>query len=143
MYTHYNIALLVAAGSSALAALLHVAVIIGGTSWYRFFGAGDRMVRASMAGKLYPAVVTSGIVLVLAAWSAYALSGAGVLPALPLLKVGLVVITAVYLLRGAVLFPVLLMSGVQARTFGIWSSAICLLFGLFHLAGVVQVWSRL
>ena len=28
-----------------IAALLHVACIVGGPAWYRFFGAGERMAR--------------------------------------------------------------------------------------------------
>jgi hypothetical protein len=38
----YKTSLVVGAGLSFIAALLHVARIFGGPSWYRFFGAGDR-----------------------------------------------------------------------------------------------------
>eukprot|EP01035_Chromulina_nebulosa_P005432 gene5432-7363_t len=64
---------------SAGAALLHVGCILGGPRWYRFFGAGERMVRLAERGSRRPAIITSGIVLVLAAWSAFAFSGAGVI----------------------------------------------------------------
>jgi hypothetical protein len=39
----YKTSLVVGAGLSIIAALLHMARIFGGPSWYRFFGAGDRM----------------------------------------------------------------------------------------------------
>jgi hypothetical protein len=35
---------------SAAAALLHIAVIVGGAEWYRFFGAGEGMARLAERG---------------------------------------------------------------------------------------------
>ena len=46
----YKTSLVVGAGLSIIAALLHVACIFGGPSWYRFFGVGDR--RANRAFRL-------------------------------------------------------------------------------------------
>jgi hypothetical protein len=143
MSAGYNITLVIAACLSATAALLHIGVIFGGAAWYRFFGAGERMALAAAAGRFYPAVVTSGIALVLFLWAAYALAGAGVIRTLPMLKVVLCAITAVYLLRGLVIVPVLLAPRGPATSFGIWSSGICLVFGIVHLLGLVQVWARL
>jgi hypothetical protein len=139
----YNSALVVGAGLSAVAALLHVACIFGGPAWYRFFGAGERMAEAAARGSPYPAILTLGITVVLLAWAAYALSAAGALPSLPLLKAGIVAITAVYLLRGLVLFPVLMLKPAQVTPFVVWSSLICLGYGLVHLRGLVQVWPKL
>jgi hypothetical protein len=63
---------------SAGASLLHLGCIAGGASWYRFFGAGEKMAR--MAERGWRAVpVTVLIAAVLALWSAYAFSAAGVL----------------------------------------------------------------
>jgi hypothetical protein len=139
----YNHALIIAAVLSAIGALLHVACIAGGPAWYRFFGAGERMATAAERGEWWPAMATLGITLVLLAWAAYALSAAGMLPALPLLKAGIVAITAVYLLRGLILFPVLALKPAQVTPFIVWSSLICLGYGLVHLWGVVQVWDTL
>jgi hypothetical protein len=143
MTQSYNFALMVSAALSVIAALLHVGCIIGGPSWYRFFGAGERMAKAAERGSMYPTLVTSGIIAVLLVWAAYALSAAGVLPSLPLLKAGIIVITAVYLIRGLVMVPVLVMAPGKATPFVIWSSLICLGYGTVHLVGVVQIWSRL
>ncbi|QYF92776.1 hypothetical protein KY495_18905 [Massilia sp. PAMC28688] len=140
MPTHYNLPLVVAAILSAIAALLHVGIIVGGAPWYRFFGAGDSMARADAAGRVYPAVVTAFIALVLATWSAYALAGAGVIAPLPQLKAALVGITAVYLLRGLAVVPLLLFARHQATPFLVWSSLICIGLGAVHLAGLAQVW---
>ena len=92
---------------SAGASLLHLGVIIGGPDWYRFFGAGEGMARMAEQGSWTPTVITLGIASVLAVWSAYAFSGAGVIPRLPLIRTALVLISGVYLLRGLVLIPAL------------------------------------
>ena len=81
-----NLFLVIGASMSAVAALLHVGCIIFGASWYRFFGAGERMAQMASAGSWYPAIVTSFIAAMLFTWSLYALSGAGVIPRLPLLR---------------------------------------------------------
>lgn len=86
----------------------------------------------------YPAIVTLGIALVLALWAAYALSGAGLLAALPFLKWCLAAITAVYLLRGLAVFPLFLFAREQATPFLVWSSVICIGYGVVHLVGIMQ-----
>ncbi|QQZ41143.1 hypothetical protein IF690_24550 [Pseudomonas sp. SK3(2021)] len=142
MTNGYNMALVIGAGLSLLAALMHVGVIMVGPSWYRLFGAGERFVRAAQAGRWFPAVVTAGIALVLAAWAVYALSAAGVIGPLPLLRPALIAITLVYLLRG-LLGPVALAGTGRSRRFIFVSSTICLVYGLVHLFGLVQVWGSL
>lgn len=139
----YNIPLLVGAGLSAIAALLHICIIFGGPAWYRFFGAGERMAAGAAAGHLYPALVTLLIACMLGVWAAYALSGAGVLQPLPLLALALPAITAVYLLRGLVVVALFVFDRRRLTAFWVWSSAICLVYGVVHLVGVVQVWERL
>lgn len=136
-----NPLLILAAALSAIAALLHVGCIAFGAPWYRFFGAGERMARLAEAGSWRPAVITSVIVAMLSVWALYALSGAGVVARLPLLRLGLVAIASVYTLRGV--------AGLLYAAFGAgapfwwWSSAICLGFGLVHIAGLLQVWPQL
>jgi hypothetical protein len=82
-----NSFLLTGAALSAVAAVLHVGCIIFGGSWYRFFGAGERMVRLSASGSVTPAIITGGIAVVLTLWSLYAFSAAGVIPRLPLIRI--------------------------------------------------------
>jgi hypothetical protein len=142
MTNEYNMALVIGAGLSLLAALMHVGVIVGGPSWYRLFGAGERFVRAAQAGRWFPALVTAGIALVLGAWAAYALSAAGVFEPLPLLRPALCAITLVYLLRG-LLGPFTLVGTGRSVRFVVVSSVVCLVYGLVHLFGLVQVWGSL
>ncbi|UMR29266.1 hypothetical protein MJ904_19570 [Massilia sp. MB5] len=139
----YNMALLLGAALSAIAALLHLGIIVGGPAWYRFFGAGERMATMAEQGKLYPALLTLGIAAVLAAWAAYALSGAGLLAPLPLLKAGLCVIAAVYLLRGLAIVPLLTVARSKSTPFLLWSSVICLGYGIVHAIGLRQIWHTL
>ena len=136
--------LLLGALFSAIAALLHLACIAFGAPWYRFFGAGEGMARLAEAGSPKPAVITVGIAAVLAAWSLYALSGAGVIGRLPLARWVLCAITAVYLLRGlAGLALAVFAPGERSVAFWWWSSAICLAIGAVYLMGTRQAWPRL
>jgi len=128
---------------SAIAALAHLAAIVGGPDWYRFFGAGEGMARAAERGELRPVLITLGIAAILLVWAAYAFSGAGLLPRLPLLRTGLVMITAIYLLRGLAPVAILLFRPAAMSPFVWWSSAIVLVYGLFHVIGICAVWPRL
>ncbi|MGZ3237587.1 MAG: hypothetical protein ACXWIN_00990 [Burkholderiaceae bacterium] len=143
MHATPNTFLIVAAGLSALAALLHVGIIFGGAPWYRFFGAGERMASAAEKGRRYPTIVTAVIAAILATWSAYALSGAGVIQPLPMLKPILIAITCVYLLRGFAIVPLLIFARSKSTPFLIWSSVVCIGYGAAHLFGLAQRWSEL
>lgn len=138
-----NLLLSVGAVLSAIAALLHIFIVIKGAPWYRFFGAGEDFARAAEQGKLWPHFATLAIASVLFTWSVYALSGAGILQPLPWLPHALVIITAAYLLRGAVIFPLLVFARSKVTPFVTWNSMICLVYGIVHAIGLAQVWPRL
>jgi hypothetical protein len=140
----HNMWLLAAGVASLVAAALHLACIVGGPDWYRYLGAGEAMARAAAAGRPGPALVTFAIASILAIWGAYALSGAGFVVRLPLLRPALVVISAIYCLRGAVLFfPGILRRPDLSPAFLRWSSAIVLAIGLIHVIGTVRSWQHL
>ncbi|MBJ7483411.1 hypothetical protein [Brevundimonas sp.] len=128
---------------SAAASVLHLAVIIGGPSWYRFFGAGEGMARMAERGDWRAAAITVGIAGVLALWAAYAFSGAGLIARLPLLRTGLVVISAIYLVRGLLLIPALFMNQGGVQPFVLWSSLIVLAYGLAYAVGTWIAWPGL
>ena len=138
----YNLPLLFGAALSFAAALLHFACIPWGANGFRFLGAGEPIVSMAAAGHWYPPVIAFVIGAVLLVWAAYALSGAGVLPALPYVRVVLAGVTAVFLLR-ALAFP-LLKPAFPGNSTAFWlvTSGICLLIGLVHLVGLIQIWSR-
>lgn len=137
-----NIWLIAAGAMSAAAALAHLAIIVGGPDWYRFFGAGEGMARAAERGLITAPLITVCIAAVLAIWAAYAFSGAGLIPRLPLLRVGLVTITAIYLVRGLWIFPGLPLLG-RSPAFIFWSSVIVLIIGVTYAIGTWRAWSAL
>ncbi|MGB3725410.1 MAG: hypothetical protein WA981_06555 [Glaciecola sp.] len=142
-----NYQLVIAGGLSFLASLLHIACIFGGPDWYLFFGAGDRMAQLASVGDPYPTMVTLVIACVLAGWGLYAWSGAGLIFKLPFLKTCLVLITAVYLVRGiAGLFAPFLTSDPvvhqNSTTFWLVSSVICCIYGTYYLLGTKKLWRQ-
>ena len=141
--------LLFGGGLTGVASLLHVAIILGGPDWYRFFGAGERMARLAARGSIYPAAITAGIAAILGLWTLYALSGAGVIRRLPFLRLALLLIAAIYLARGILGIPVVLfMDDPYAKelgakmTFMVLSSAICVCLGLCYAAGAAPLWRK-
>jgi hypothetical protein len=143
MHSSRNSFLIIGAALSALATLLHVGCIIFGAPWYRFLGAGERMARMAAAGYWYPTLLTSVMVALLSVWSLYALSGAGVIRRLPLVRPALCIITSIYLLRAVAFAPFHPYFPGNSRSFWLWSSAICLVIGVVHLVGLWQAWPRL
>ena len=127
---------------SLAAALLHVVCIFGGGDYYRFFGAGEEMARADEAGSWMPAIMTSGIALILAIWAAYAFSGAGLLRRLPLMRTALIIISAIYLLRGLFIIPIMIEPAMRSP-FNIWSSLIVLGYGITYAIGARVAWAQL
>ena len=138
-----NVFLIVAGTLSAIVAVLHLGCIYFGAPWYRFFGAGEQMAVLAEQGSRQPTIITSGIVLVLCVWSLYAFSAAGVIFRLPLIRLALILITLIYLVRGVA--GLFLVSSPMGRSpdFWIWSSLICLSFGVIHLIGLKQEWAKL
>jgi hypothetical protein len=128
---------------SALAALLHLAVIAGGASWYRFVGAPEDMARAAEQGSSTPALITLAIAALLLVWALYAFSGAGIIRRLPLLRTALILISAVYLLRAFSILPVLILRPELVDTFGAVSSLIALAYGLAYATGTWAGWPAL
>lgn len=135
--------LIVGGWLSVAAALLHIACIFGGPDWYRFFGAGEGMARAAARGDLRPTLITLAIGAILLIWAAYAFSGAGSLPRPPLLRTGLIVITAIYLLRGLLFVPLHLWRPQHSDSFAIWSSLIVFCYGAVYAMGTFKAWRHL
>ena len=143
MHGLQNKYLIAGALMSGFAALLHLACIVGGASWYRFLGAGEQMAQMDLAGHWYPKVITFAIAAVLTVWALYALSGAGVIRKLPFARWVLCVITAVYLLRSIAFIPLQNYIPENSTTFWLVSSGICFVIGVVHALGLRQAWSSL
>jgi len=124
-------------------ALLHVIIIFVGASAYRYFGAGEDMATAAESGSAFPALLTFVLVAVFAIWGLYSLSGAGVIRRLPLLKIALLLIGAVYTLRGVAVFQQLFQiaaSSAEVAPREIVFSLVSLIIGLAYLIGTISNW---
>lgn len=143
MYSKRNKCLLAGALSCITAALAHLGCIYFGADWYRFFGAGEQIAQMAEQGLWYPTIVTLVIVALLLSCAGYALSGAGVIKRLPLIKLALVGIGAIFLLRGTLFVGLIPMFPGNSLTFWVVSSSICVLIGVLFAIGTYQQWSYL
>lgn len=116
---------------------------MGGASWYRFFGAGEGMAQAAERGEWMPTILTFAIAATLAIWAAFAFSGAGKFPRLPLLRTGLIVIASIYLARALIFIPINWWRPQYSDSFAIWSSLIVLGYGAAYAIGTFQAWHHL
>lgn len=131
---------------SVAIAALHVVIVFFGAPAYRYFGAGEDMARQAEAGSLVPAALTLVIAAVFGIFGLYAFAGAGRFRRLPLLRIGLAVISAIYLVRGLSLLPELASYAQDSGTVPpryLAFSFTSLVIGLFYLAGTVLLWPRL
>jgi putative oxidoreductase len=131
-----NSCLLLGGVASLLIVLLHLALALR-PQWYRHFGA-DELAQMHEQGSRFTVLVTLGLAWIFAVWGIYALSGAGMIEQLPLLRSVLIAIGVIYVLRSLMLpselFKVLL-RGYPLR-FVVFSTG-SLAAGLLHLIGTL------
>jgi hypothetical protein len=134
-----------AAIGSFVVAVLHLVVIFIGAPGYAYLGAGD-LAPLAARGSPVPALLTLALAGMFALFGAYALSGAGRIRRLPVLRVALLAIGAVYTLRG---MPLPLEAYALARgvapfpaRYAVFSAA-SLAIGLLYLVGTTRLWSNL
>ena len=139
--------LLVAGGVMSMAiGLLHVGVIVAGPPAYAFFGAGEKMTALARGGSPMPALITAVLVGVFIVFGLYALSGAGAIRRLLLLRTGLLAIGGVYTLRGLSVIPQATLLATRPELFPlryVLFSAAALVVGLCYLGGTVGRWKAL
>jgi hypothetical protein len=129
-----NYHLILGGAASLLIALLHIVLAIRPQIW-SYFGA-DELAQMHQNGSPFTVFVSIGLALMFAAWGVYALSGAGLIKPLPLLKAILITIGIIYILRGLMLpseIIEVLRAGHSFR-FVIMSTG-CLAIGILHLVG--------
>ncbi|HLM67366.1 MAG TPA: hypothetical protein VK358_07560 [Longimicrobium sp.] len=123
-------------------ALLHAAAIFMGPDAYAYLGAPE-LGRAEAAGSAVPDLITAVLVVVFGAFGAYALSGAGRVRRLPLLRVGLAAIGAVFTLRGLAVFVEVAQLGSGGPPRMVVFSLVSLITGVAFLAGTLPRWRAL
>ena len=100
------------------------------------------MAQMDLAGHWYPTAASLVIAGVLFTWSAYALSGAGLIRRLPMLRLILGIITSIFLLRGLGFYFLMPYFPGNSPTFWAVSSGICFAIGIVHLIGLRQTRPR-
>jgi hypothetical protein len=136
--------LIAAAWMSVAASLLHLACIIGGPDWYRFFGAGEVFAQAAERGSSTPAIMTAIIAAILAVWAVFAFGAAGIGWRPPLTRTALIAIASVLLARAAMAFvPSFWPPENQTFAFIATTSAICFVMGACFAIGTWQAWPSL
>ena len=83
-------------------ALFHLIIIFAGPEAYIYFGAGEEMARMEREGSMLPDIVTLVLTIGFLLFALYGFSGAGLVRRFPARKPILVIIAAIYLLRGTV-----------------------------------------
>ncbi|HEY2346923.1 MAG TPA: hypothetical protein VGH80_13780 [Xanthomonadaceae bacterium] len=120
---------LLAGCGASVGALIHIAAVLGGPSWYVFFRAPPFIVASARAGT-WPAPTSAlAIALAMGICAAYAFSAAGRLPRLPLLRTGLAIVAVVCLLRGVLLVPFVVLHPSLVDTFAVVGSLVWLAVG--------------
>lgn len=138
-----NVYLLISGALSGIAAFLHLGCIYFGAPWYRFFGAGEQMALMAEQGSTQPTIITLGVFTVLSIWSLYAFSAAGLVFRFPFIRLALVLITSIYLMRGFAGLVLISMPMGRSPEFWLWSSIVCLIFGIVHTVGLRKQWAKL
>ena len=136
-----NLLLRLGGALSFAIALLHIAIIFIGAPAYRYFGAGEDMATAAETGSAVPGAMTLVLAAIFTIWGFYALSGAGAIRRLPLLTIALVLIGAVYTLRGTAVVQQLFQiatSSAEVAPREVIFSLVSLVTGLFYLIGTIS-----
>ncbi len=140
----HNIFLLIAGLLSAGVAVFQAAISFV-PEWSAYFGAGEALVSNPTLLLVAGLVVT----VLFAITGLYGLSGAGVIRRLPLLRTALIVITLVYIYRGILFIPQLLVtigtlpSPEPMPLQYLLSSLVALIIGLLYLVGLVAGWKMI
>lgn len=136
---------LILAGCLSLGVAVFQAVISFVPEWSAYFGAGEALTSNPTLLLVAGLIVT----ILFAIAGLYGLSGAGVIRRLPLLRLGLIVICFVYIFRGILFIPQLLVtigalpSPEPVPLQYLLSSLVALIIGLLYLIGLVAGWKGL
>jgi len=135
-----NRKLLIGGYFSLAFAVFQVSAIWWSASAIRYFGGPAQF---STEKPLAYAILCLAVAAIVAVFGLYALSGAGKIPRLPLLRAVLIAVTVVYLLRGFLIIPQtrFVLKHPELARFVVFS-AISLCVGALHLGGVIGLYRQ-
>lgn len=136
MKTSSTLWLLVAMAIASFGATIHLAAIVGGPSWYAYFGAPPYIVESARTGTWLAPVGALVIAGLMALCAAYAASALGLIRPLPLLRSGLACMAAVCLVRALVLIPLAVKHPELLNTFELVAAAVWGLAGVGFAVGL-------
>ncbi|NRR30519.1 hypothetical protein HSX11_09980 [Oxalobacteraceae bacterium] len=124
-----------AAAIAAIGAVIHLAAIVGGPSWYAYFGAPPQIVASARDGTWLAPVSAAIIAVLMGLCAAYACSGIALIRRLPLLRPVLASIAAVCLVRAFVLIPLAFTHAELRNTFEFGAALVWGLAGVGFAVG--------
>lgn len=132
--------------SSFALALLHVGAVLVGESAARIFNAPRFVLALIQQQSLWIIPVLMVIVAIFGGFGLLAWSGAGRMRRLPWLRTGLVAVSSIYLLRGLIIVPLLLLAMKRPGLIQ-WQAylfcVVALALGAVYLRGTVGCWRTL
>ncbi len=136
-----GVMLTIGAVISGLIALLHGVLAIRPGLWRYVAPGGTSAVREmAIQGSTGTMMATVALAVMFAVWTLYALSGAGAIGRLPLLRTGLIGIGVIFLLRALFIVPearMVLVEGYSVRF--VLFSGISLVAGVLYLVGAFML----
>jgi hypothetical protein len=137
---NYNVQskLLISSGIIASAsAIWHLLCIWGGSSWFTFARAPQQIIDSAHQGTLLAPIATIIVASLMFACTIFALSGAGLIRKVPLLKSALITIAILCTLRGLIAIPAF----VTSTGLDVWqivASTVWFYVGICFIAGSVE-----
>ncbi len=137
--------LLLIAGCLSLVIMVFQIIVSFSPAWSLYFGAPAEIVKNRWQLLLFGEIAS----VFFGIFGLYGLSGAGCIRRLFLLRLGLVLISAIYILRGLIIVPELLIvwiiipSSEVVTPQGLVSSLISLLAGIIYFIGTLSAWREL
>lgn len=123
-----------------LIALVHLLCLFWAETFFDLTGVGDQMREHAAMHPLLPYGLTVFVAIIFLIFGLYGLSAAGKIKPLPLLKVGVFSIAAIYLLRGVLGAIVNIAFEPIFLWYHLLYSACALIIGLLYLMGGLKAW---
>jgi hypothetical protein len=127
--------ILLAAAIATAGALIHVAAIPAGPSWYAYFGAPPAVVASARAGTWPAPVGAVAIAGLMATCAWYACAALDMVRRPPLLRTGLAVMAAICLVRALLLQPLAMTHPELRNTFEVVAAIVWGLAGIGFALG--------
>ncbi|WP_269533765.1 hypothetical protein [Chitinimonas sp. BJYL2] len=128
---------LVGAGIAFFGALIHSIAPVIGPDWYAFLHAPKWVVTSAQNGTWHAPIGTAVVGTLMFACGIYALSGLGVIKRIPLTTPALWTISSICLLRGGIIFPLLIKVPEKLSGFDIVASLVWFAAGLSFFLGIL------